>query len=607
MSKNFSFGIDLGTSNCAAALFTADDPQPASLEITQLLSPESVGEKKLLPSALYLPHPDEFPSGLPRMPWNEEEADALAGAFARERGAVVPDRFVTSAKSWLCQHQVDRKAAILPWKSDWEEGKISPFDASRRYLSHLRHNFEYHLGEKRPLQEGEVVVTVPASFDEAARSLTREAAEAAGFANATLLEEPLAAFYAWIHETGDAWRDQLSPGDTVLICDIGGGTADFSLIAVSEKDGNLDLERISVGEHILLGGDNVDLALAYTLRADLEENGTEIDDWQFLSLIHSCRLGKEKLFADGSLENFPISIPSRGSSLFAKTVSVQLRREQLERVALDGFLPILPITETPQARRSAGLQEFGLAYASDPVITKHLAQFLTRSLEVAKSNETLGPKVDAGATFLRPTAILFNGGVFNAPPLRQRVLEILSSWSNGAPVKELAGGHLDLSVARGAAAYGWTAVSGKGIRIRAGAPRAYYIGLETSQPAVPGFRPPVKAVCVVPQGMEEGTEQALEEREFGLVTGEAVTFRFFSSTERPDDNVGQVVANAERDLEETTNLEITLEPTEGLAPGEVVPVRLHSVLTELGTLELWMQHATSDKRWKLEFNVRGKE
>jgi hypothetical protein len=609
MSKQHSLGIDLGTSNSVVTFAPAGTGELRVMPVTQILSASSVGERDLLASALYVAHPSEFPSDSLRLPWGES-AEGVVGHFAREHGALIPDRLITSAKSWLCQHHADRKAPILPWNSDLTEGKVSPFEASRLYLQHLRANVVHHLGPTAPLDDCEVVITVPASFDEVARALTHEAAEAAGFPLPTLLEEPLAAFYAWLADTGENWRHQIRPGDIVLVCDLGGGTADFSLIAVAETEGNLELNRISVGDHILLGGDNMDLALAYTVRAALEAGGTLIDDWQFLALTHGCRVGKEILLAEPERTFFPISIPSRGSSLFARTISAQLTREQVEGVVLDGFLPLTALTEQPSARRSVGLQEFGLAYASDPVISKHLARFLTRSLANVRSNQDLatavGPSALAGE-FLQPTSILFNGGVFNAPALRERVLSLLRSWSPGVEVRELTGGHLDLSVSKGAAHYGRMMLTGEGLRIRAGTARSYYVGLESSMPAVPGFRPPVKAVCVAPQGMEEGTKRALETREFGLVTGEPVTFRFFSSSIRAGDEVGTIVADAERELEETAHLQMTLEAMDGMPDGDVVPVRLHSSVTELGTLELWMHHTDSKNRWKLEFNVRGDE
>lgn len=606
MRKDHSLGIDLGTSNSVAALAPASAADISVVPVTQVVAPGTIAERELFPSALYLPHPDEFPAGSLKLPWKEDDS-SLAGAFAREHGALVPDRLVTSAKSWLCQNHADRKGPILPWKSDLAEGKISPLEASRRLLEHLRENF-VHSGGGTSLDQCEVVITVPASFDEAARSLTHEAAVAAGIEEPTLLEEPLAAFYAWLVGAGDLWRDQVQPGDIVLVCDIGGGTADFSLIAISENEGNLQLNRISVGDHILLGGDNMDLALAYTVRASLEAAGKTIDEWQFLALIHACRLGKEALLSDPEKEVFPISVPTRGSSLFAQTIAGELTREQVQSVVLDGFLPMTAIDNHPAQRRSAGLQEFGLAYAHDPVISKHLARFLSRSLENIRANEQLAAMVPPEARegiFLRPTAVLFNGGVFNGKALRQRILDLLGNWSGGGAAKELTGAHLDLAVARGAAHYGRIALTGEGIRIRAGTARSYYLGLESSMPAVPGYKPPVKAVCVVPQGMEEGTERTLETKEFGLVTGEPVTFRFFSASTRAGDDVGQIVADAERELEETASLEVTLEAMEGRTEGDVVPVQLHSTVTELGALELWMRHEQSGKQWKLEFNVRG--
>ncbi len=609
MSQTYSLGIDLGTSNSVAALIGAGGGEVGIVPVTQVLTADGVGERETLPSAIYLPQADEFAPEALRLPWEDEGGEMIVGAFALEHGALVPDRLITSAKSWLCRNHVDRRARILPWKSELTEVKLSPVDASRRYLKHLRDNLLFHRSEEAGPEAFKITLTVPASFDEVARALTREAAEAAGFRDVTLLEEPQAALYAWLAETGDRWREQIQPGDIVLVCDVGGGTADFSLIAVSEEDGNLRLDRVSVGDHILLGGDNMDLALAYTVRAGLEEEGKSIDERQFMALVQGCRQGKEKLFGDPDLSSFPISLPGRGSGLFAGTVATALLREQLTAVVLDGFLPVTPISDQPVRGRSAGLQEFGLDYAGDPVISKHLARFLTRSLQNVRSNERLvqlvGESSTGETTFLRPTAILFNGGVFNAEPIRRRATELLSHWSGGEPIKELTGGHLDLSVAKGAAYYGTLSLSGEGIRIRAGTARSYYVGLESSMPAVPGYKPPVKGVCVVPQGMEEGTEAELGDREFGLVTGEAVTFRFFSSTVRAGDTIGSLVADAEKELEETSALQVTLEALEDGKQGEVVPVRLHSAVTELGTLELWMRHEASGKEWKLEFDVRG--
>jgi len=611
MEKRYALGIDLGTSNSALAWCSASDPEsPQVLPIPQVLSFQATGEKDTLPSVLYLPLEREQHSTTASLPW-ESRSDSIVGEFARAHGALVPERLITSAKSWLCNSHINPEDPLLPWKSDLGDRMVSPFAASQRYLEHLRRAFEHALdsrGETADMAECEVVLTVPASFDEVARIHTHMAAEAAGWSEVTLLEEQQAAFYHWIDVCGEHWREQVSPGDIVLICDVGGGTADFSLVAVTEREGQLHLERISVGDHILLGGDNMDLALAYTLKAELDGEDKKIDNWQFLSLVHSCRLGKEKLFADSDLDQFPISLPSRGSSLFARTITTQLSREILDRVLLDGFFPRSPVDQHPLRKRQIGLREFGLDYAADPALSKHLAQFLSRSWQNVHSNEVLlsliGDRIGehGEVRFLQPSAVLFNGGVFKADPLRARMLDLLADWNDGGTVRELAGSHFDLAVAKGAASFARTKVTGQGIRIKAGTARSYYIGLETSMPAVPGLAPPIKAVCVVPQGMEEGSEAALEGQEFGLVTGEPVEFRFFSSSIRAGDEVGNILDD-ENDLEETAQLEVTLPPAEGNV-GEVLPVTLHSVITELGTLELWMRHEPSGKRWKVEFNVR---
>ena len=370
--------------------------------------------------------------------------------------------------------------------------------------------------------------------------------------------------------------------------------------------GNLELERISVGEHILLGGDNMDLALAYTLQARLEAEGKSLDAWQFLALVHAASRAKITLFEDNTLPEVPIAVPSRGSSLFAKTIATTLDRASLSQVILDGFFAQTALEDLPREARRTGLQEFGLPYATDPVISKHLARFLTRSLQNVKASDKLdalvGPRAVGEA--LMPTAVLFNGGVFKAEPIRARVLDLLASWNDGQAVRALEGFQPDLAVAQGAAIYGQHRATGKGMRIKAGTSRSYYIGLDASMPAIPGFRPPVKALCVVPQGMQEGTDLLIEDRTFGLVTGQAAEFRFFSSAVRSGDVPGQMLSDAERELEETSLLEVELPALPDAPAGQVVPVRIEAVVTELGTLELWMKHTNSDRRWKIDFQVR---
>lgn len=610
-------GIDLGTSNCALALAgpvpapvegSAGEARGASaqaeggngtglevraLPITQVLGPSRLGEAPTFASALFFPHPSQFPPKSLDLPWEGSNPPgtrpgedpswtgtaSLAGNFAREAGAQSPDRLVSSAKSWLSYRAVDPTRPLLPFGSD-AGAKVSPLAASRLYLEHLRRSLAF---AGHPVEEMAAVITVPASFDEVARKLTARAAEEAGFKNPLLLEEPMAAFYAWLEAVGSQWRDQVKPGDLVLVCDVGGGTTDFSLIAVTEKEGNLDLERIRVGRHILLGGDNMDLALAYVLRGRLEEAGRNLDDWQFQALVQAARLGKERLFEDPSLAEVPLAIPSRGSGLFAGSLSTPLSRNLLEEVLVEGFFALCGREDFPAAAPAAGLRELGLPYESDPVVSKHLAAFL---------------KGDA------PAAVLFNGGVFRAEALRRRVLQLLRSWSPGKTVRELEGGDPDLAVAKGAAVYGYNKRTGRGHRIRAGASRSYYIGLEPTLPAIPGYKPPIKALCIVPLGMEEGTEEVLEDREFGLATGMTATFRFFGSPSRPQDRVGSVVAQAEKELEETARLQMEVPQIEGTGEGTMVPVKLHARLSELGTLELWMQRLDAEGRFELQFDVR---
>src|SRR3954453_881417 len=442
MTARFSLGIDLGTSNCVMALTDLENNRTEVLPVPQILAPNQMGEKPTLASATYLPHPEEFAPGSFRLPWSASDESGIVGQFARDHGALVPDRLATSAKSWLSNPHIDPKQRTLPWRSDSVEEKLSPFECSRRYLRHLKDAF-LHTGKSQgrqwDLANGQIVVTVPASFDEVARSLTAEAAEAAGLGNVTLLEEPQAAFYAWSARAGRQWRDAVATGDVVLVCDVGGGTADFSLIAVTDVDGELQLERISVGEHILLGGDNMDLALAYSVHAEIETAGKSLDAWQFLALVHAVSRAKIALFENDSLTEAPLAIPSRGSSLLARTVSASLSRALLDQVVLDGFFAITDIGDVPQESRRGGLQEFGLPYASDAVISKHIARFLSRSLQNVMASEKLialaGPH--AGARTLMPTAVLFNGGVFKAAPIRARVLELLAYWNGGQPVREL--------------------------------------------------------------------------------------------------------------------------------------------------------------------------
>jgi len=594
MSEATVVGIDLGTTNCAVAW--ADETGQGDFPIPQLTHPGMVEPRNTLPSFLYLPGPHELPAGSTALPWEKEPA-RVVGWLAREQGAKVPHRVVSSAKSWLSHEGVDRRASILPWGSPDEVPRCSPVEASAGYLRHIQEAWDSQ-NPDRPLAEQEIVLTVPASFDAVARELTAEAARSAGLKNLTLLEEPQAAFYSWLDGVGEGWREQVSVGDRILVCDIGGGTTDFSLIVVTEEDGDLALERVAVGDHILLGGDNMDLTLAATVQQRLKAQGTKLDAWQMQVLTHGCRVGKEQLLQEEADESWPVTIPGRGSSLIGGSLRAELKRSEVETVLVDGFFPTCRPSEAALRGRRTGLTELGLPFEADPAVTRHLARFLS-----AHRGAVPGQK---DWTFLHPTAILFNGGVLKAPVLRRRLTQVLDSWlkaEGSPPIKTLEGADLDLAVSRGASRYGLVR-RGQGIRIRGGTNRAYYIGVEVARPAIPGLPPPIKAICVAPFGMEEGTAADLPGREFGLVVGHPVEFRFLGSTTRREDPVGETLEDWEEDVEELTSMGTTLQ-TEA-QPGTIIPVRLQSRVTEVGTLELWCLERDGEGRWKLEFEIREK-
>jgi len=601
LPNQFVIGIDLGTTNCALAFAPqAGDPrEPAKVslfDVPQLVNPGEVRDEPLLPSFLYLPGPADFPAGSIALPW-DDAPQFVTGALAQKRGAEVANRLVASAKSWLSHAGVDRTAPILPANAPEGVERISPVEASRRYLDHLRAAWDSKMPDA-PFAEQQVLVTVPASFDAVARELTLKAAEEAGYKNLLLLEEPQAAFYAWIERHAD-WRERVAVGDLILVVDIGGGTTDFTLISVTEHAGELALERIAVGEHILLGGDNIDLALARHLEQQLAAKGTKLDATQLHALWQQCRLAKERLLSGESKKREePVTILGRGTGLVGGTIKTKLLAEEVERILDEGFLPAVSSQDMPQRRRM-GLAEIGLPYAADAAITRHLARFLRQ--QAAQSEHGT---VRRGASGLAaPTHVLFNGGVLRATVVRQRILEILNGWLNEeglGPAAPLTGEDLMHAVARGATYYG-LARAGRGVRIRGGVPRTYYVGVESSMPAVPGMRTPLKALTVAPFGMEEGTSVDLPGREFGLIVGEPAEFRFFQSAARKNDPAGTMLDDTGDELEELSPVEVTLDAA-GHA-GEFVPVTLETVVTETGMLQLWSV-ARDGRRWKLEFNVR---
>jgi hypothetical protein len=597
LKPRYSIGIDLGTTNCALAWTEiAGDDGVRVASIQQLVNANEIAEDPLLPSFLYIPGEREFPTGSIALPWDEKPR-YVTGKLAQRRGAEVSSRLVSSAKSWLSYSSVDRTAAMLPWKAAEGLARISPVDASAEYLKHLRSAWDL-ANPDAPFGQQEVFVTVPASFDVVARELTSKAAESAGYRNLTMIEEPQAAFYAWIERHRD-WRQRVNKRDLVLVVDIGGGTTDFTLIAVTEQAGELQLDRVAVGEHILLGGDNIDLALAHTIAGDLAAKGQKIDGFQLQALWNNCRIAKEKLLDPASkADEVPVTILGKGSKLVGGAIKSKLHREQIEQI-LEGFFPQAQSTEMPQLARRAGLQEMGLPYAADPAITRHLARFLRQ--QAAPSEHDAVRRGPSGLAC--PTHILFNGGVMHAQFVRGRLLDVLNGWlaAEGFPVVQpLSGEDLMHAVARGAAYYG-RARQGKGVRIRGGIGRSYYVGIESAMPAVPGMAAPVKALAVAQFGMEEGTAVRIPDREFGLIVDQPAEFRFFCSATRKNDPPGVLIEDFDADLEELSPVEVKL--TSDGQNADLVPVSFETVITETGMLQLWCV-ARDGRRWKLEFGIR---
>ena len=624
MKPRYVVGIDLGTTNCALAWLDTSEPGDSARvhlqQIPQLVSPGEVASRSLLPSFLFVPGALDFPAGSTALPWIADPP-FVVGELARRRGAEAPIRLVASAKSWLSYGGASRTTPILPWGAPDDVRHLSPVEASAEYLRHLAAAFNSEVAagdETLALGQQDVLLTVPASFDEEARELTLRAAQMAGLEHVTLLEEPQAAFYAWLDALGDKWRRRVSVGDLVLVCDVGGGTTDFSLIAVSETAGDLTLERVAVGEHVLLGGDNMDLTLARLLQQRLESSGHRVDTGQLHGLWHQSRLAKEELLTSPQERERPVTLLGRGSRLVGGSVKTTLTIDDVNQVLLEGFFPAVPSDAMPARQRRVGLQEIGLPYAADTAVTRHLARFLTRQSSAGATSAAIrrGP-----SGLACPTHVLFNGGVMKAESLRRRVVDVLSDWlrqEGFTPLDErhvLEAPDLDHAVAQGAAYYGM-ARRGRGVRIRSGAPRTYYVGIESSMPAVPGMPAPLKALCVVPFGMEEGTSVSIPDRQFGLIVGEPAEFRFLSSTVRKTDPAGALIEDWGDDLEELSPLEVTL-PVEDDRSDAAVPVTLESRVTEIGTLELWCversartrsaRKAGSGPRWKLELNIRERD
>lgn len=608
MATSFIIGIDLGTTNCALAFVEPAEGSGARIQdfaIPQLLRPGQVDALSLLPSCLYVSSEYELPAGSTQLPWGESPK-LIAGEFARWQGGRVPGRLVASAKSWLCHAGVDRSAPILPWGAPPEVTKISPTEASALLLRHLAAAWNFARPDA-PMSDQDVVITVPASFDEVARALTVNAARQAGLEKFTLVEEPLAAFYDFTSHHRQTLDTALEGVRLVLVVDVGGGTTDFTLIEASVSTEGPVLRRIAVGDHLMLGGDNMDAALARRVEERLLAGGKKLSATQWTQLLQATRAAKETLLRHEPAERHGIALAGEGSRLLGSTLSTELTRDETEKIILEGFFPACAPEERPRRTARVALQELGLPYASDPAITRHLAAFLSQHARAAFAalNGTwtvspLPPSVSATALpagLPRPDAILLNGGVFNSPRITACLLDVISSWWPDAPrISALPHHSLELAVARGAASYGMVR-RGLGRRIGGGAAHAFYIGLGADKS---GAAP--RAVCVIPRGHEEGQPIDLTERPFTLTLNQPVQFPLFSTTSDRVDLPGAVVEIGD-DFRALLPIHTLLRSTQ--AKATTLPVHLRANLTELGTLELGCVSRETDERWRLEFELRG--
>jgi molecular chaperone DnaK (HSP70) len=600
--KRFVVGIDLGTTNSALAYV---DPADGELRVRRFEVPQLVREGTLdarhtLPSFLYVAgEHDVAPGGL-ALPWDEDRGYAV-GEFARRQGARVPGRLVSSAKSWLCHGGVDREEAILPWGADDSVSRLSPVEASARYLQHLREAWEQSF-PAAPLAQQDVVLTVPASFDEVARELTVAAAERAGLSHAVLVEEPLAAFYAWLHQNEDSWEASLAPLRLVVVIDVGGGTTDFTLVSVREVGGRVALERLAVGDHLLLGGDNFDVALARALEPRL---GVQLDSQRWHALASQCCAVKEQLLGAEAPAEAAVRVVGRGRSVVGSAVTGTLARDEVQRLVVDGFFPIVDAQALPRRDTRVALQEWGLPFADDPEVSRHLAAFLQRhaadtaTLATAASDTPTSPGPQASPTW--PDAVLFNGGALKPPIIRERLVELLRSWSGQEPTV-LQSVDLDLAVARGAAYYGLVR-RGQGVRVAGGSARAYYLGLEPATAGPEEATQPVRALCVAHRGMQEGEQLEIDEPAFDVIANRGVAFPLYASSVRLGDRTGQMLSLERESLTELPPIRTVLRFGKKLTERKL-PVHIVTHLTEVGTMELWFRSLSTEHRWRLQFHLR---
>ncbi len=593
-------GIDLGTTNSAVMYVdTSESPwRVRHLLIPQFVDRGQVESRHTLPSFHFEPLPQSRTGGALRLPWDDSDRPWIVGVMAREEGMKSPGRLVASAKSWLCHTGVDRSAKLLPWHGSDDVERLSPVEASSRFLCHIRDTWKAAFPDQ-PLASQELVITLPASFDEVARELTVQAAALADLPSVVLIEEPQAAFYAWVYKHAEDWPQRVSAGETILVCDIGGGTSDFTLIQVrqtvptdADQDHRVQFHRVAVGDHLILGGDNLDLALAHHIEGQLSSDGP-LTPAQWDVLVRSCRRVKEELLGDDPPPRVTVHLPGAGTKLIAGGLQAEVTRQEVERILVDGFLPSTQLDERPRSGQS-GFREFGLPFASDPAITRHLAAFLAAHGPAGSGDaETHCPAA-------RPDVVLFNGGFFASQVLRDRLLDILTGWYRPTAAKDwkpqvLDHDRLDLAVARGAAYYGMVR-RGEGVRITANLARSYYVAVDSGSADV-------QAMCLVPGDAQPGQNLDLPGRKLELTISQPVEFSLYFSSTRLTDRPGDLVTVHREQMNPLPPIRTVLRAERRMEAGQV-PVTLHAHLSEIGTIDLWCQAANSDRRWRLQFDVR---
>jgi Molecular chaperone len=602
----YIIGIDLGTTNSAVSYvdLTITDVEKNKIRflgIPQLVAPGEIGQRSVLPSFLYIPGSYEMPEGSTSLPWDTDRKYAV-GEIAREQGAVVPGRLVSSAKSWLCHTSVDRTSKILPWGEGKDVEKVSPVEASARYLLHIREVWNETIARGRDgydLEEQMVYLTVPASFDEVARELTVKASNQAGLKHIKLMEEPLAAFYAWLYQHEKDWQKIMSPGQLIIVCDVGGGTTDFTIIAVVEGEDGLSFNRLSVGEHLMLGGDNMDMTIARNVETQLCGRPGQLDSKRWHQLTHQCRKAKEALLSEKrDQQEMDIALMGTGGKLIASTLKSSISTTQVEELIVEGFFPFVLLEDKQKAGSRKGLTEWGLPYVQEPAITKHLAAFWQRSVPILEK--------ETGRTKPFPDFLLFNGGSLTPSVIRNRIRDAVQKWFRDVAGKdwsprELHNPQPELAVAVGAANYGIARIF-DGIKVGAGSPRAYYVEVSYSQ-GEERENKSRKAVCLIPRSSEEGFESQLQKPEFEVLTNKPVAFSIFSSSTRIGDRMGDIVMLSEDEITILPPINTILKYGK---KREVIPLPIHLAvcLTEIGTLELWCNSQKTTHRWQLQFDVR---